>query len=173
MNKKIMSLGVVTAIALILVGIFLPVPSKEIDMHSYSNNGYEEYVGGDAYNIQIEASLRGGIIAGRTAAKAILISVGALELVLTLMIYFAVDHIDSKINFMIRKTQDSISGSFKENTGESIQVNTSQSEKVQKTVSLYNEWKCSKCLTVNSNICNFCQGCGNPKEEKNDVLEEL
>lgn len=37
----------------------------------------------------------------------------------------------------------------------------------------YNEWKCDKCGAVNPNTNGFCQGCGNSKEEKNDVLEEL
>ncbi len=42
----------------------------------WSGDEYTEYVGGDAYNIMIEASLRGGIIAGRTIAKTILIVSG-------------------------------------------------------------------------------------------------
>lgn len=71
------------AIALVIFGIILPIPEKHIDTwrtgdlgSEWSGNNYTEYVGGDAYNIMIEASLRGGIIAGRTVAKTILIVSG-------------------------------------------------------------------------------------------------
>lgn len=87
MHKKIQILGIISAIAVIIVGIFLPVPEKRISPYSFSDEGYYEYVGGDAYNIQIEASLRGGIIAGRTVAKAVLISVGTLQLFIVLISY--------------------------------------------------------------------------------------
>ncbi|MCM1060593.1 MAG: hypothetical protein NC452_09880 [Eubacterium sp.] len=97
MSKKIQILGIVSAITLIIVGIFIPVPEKRISTYSFSDEGYYEYVGGDAYNIQIEASLRGGIIAGRTVAKAILISVGTLELFLVLAIYSVAYGINSNV----------------------------------------------------------------------------
>lgn len=71
------------AIALVIFGIILPIPEKHIDTwrtgdfgSEWNGNDYTEYVGGDAYNIMIEASLRGGIIAGRTVAKTILIVSG-------------------------------------------------------------------------------------------------
>lgn len=71
------------AIALVIFGIILPIPEKHIDTwrtgalgSEWSGDEYTEYVGGDAYNIMIEASLRGGIIAGRTIAKTILIVSG-------------------------------------------------------------------------------------------------
>ena len=62
------------AIVLIVFGVIVcasapneydSVPSKEISYY-----GLEEYVGGDAYNYMIEASLRGGQIAGTRAANA-------------------------------------------------------------------------------------------------------
>ena len=60
---------------LILTGFFLKIPPKEIDTWKissrYEDEQYTEYVGGDAYNIMIEASLRGGTISGRMISKAI------------------------------------------------------------------------------------------------------
>lgn len=71
------------AIALVVFGILLPIPEKHIDTWQtfvlnpeWEGDKYTEYVGGDAYNIMIEASLRGGIIAGRTVAKTIFIVSG-------------------------------------------------------------------------------------------------
>lgn len=71
------------AIALVVFGILLPIPEKHIDTwrtgafgSEWERDKYTEYVGGDAYNIIIEASLRGGIIAGRTVAKTIFIVSG-------------------------------------------------------------------------------------------------
>ncbi len=60
---------------LVCIGLFLPVPSKELTTYSFmEDSGYsviEEYVGGDAYNYIIGASLVGGEIAGVKAQKAI------------------------------------------------------------------------------------------------------
>lgn len=95
MNKKVQILGIVSSIILIVVGILLPVPKKQINTYSFSDEGYYEYVGGDAYNIQIESSLRGGIIAGRTVAKAVLISVGVLELYLVFAIHSILHYVNS------------------------------------------------------------------------------
>lgn len=50
------------------------IPDKEIDTYAIlglDGGDYTEYVGGDAYNLMIEASLRAGIIAGKTVQKAI------------------------------------------------------------------------------------------------------
>lgn len=79
MKNSVKVWGIIFAIALVIIGIIIPIPEKKISMWSFEKGeGYEEYVGGDAYNIQIEASLRGGIIAGRTIAKAVLISSGVI-----------------------------------------------------------------------------------------------
>lgn len=45
-------------------------------------------IGGDAYNIMIEESLRVGMIAGRIVSKAIYISVGSLITFLSSFKYF-------------------------------------------------------------------------------------
>jgi hypothetical protein len=61
-----MILGAVLAVA----SFALPTPDREID---YS--GVKKYVGGDAYNYQIEATIRSGEIAG---AKAVFLVGGAM-----------------------------------------------------------------------------------------------
>lgn len=72
--------GIIVASIIILVGVFFPVKKKHISYYSYSSDGYEEYVGGDAYNYIIEASLRGGQIAGQIAMKSVFIVGGAILL---------------------------------------------------------------------------------------------
>lgn len=57
------------AVLLLAVGLFTKVPSREISLYSFMDDGYKEYVGGDAYNIQIEASIRGGEIARRQSGE--------------------------------------------------------------------------------------------------------
>lgn len=74
--KKIKIFGIIAAILLIILGIFFPVPEKHIRVSSYSydNNWFEageEYVGGDAYNYQMEASLKAGWVSGVLATKSI------------------------------------------------------------------------------------------------------
>ncbi len=66
------------------MGITTKIPQKRINLYSYGDSGYTEYVGGDAYNIQIEASLRGGQISGAKAAKSVYISCSALLFVFSL-----------------------------------------------------------------------------------------
>ena len=72
------------AAVLFCVGIFTKIPQKEISFFNIDGNGYEEYVGGDAYNIQIEASLRSGEIAGAKTAKAVYISCAAISFIFSL-----------------------------------------------------------------------------------------
>lgn len=58
---------------LIIVGIIIVIPDR-----SFSFYFIEEYVGGDAYNAMIEASLRGGEIAGAMISKAVCICSGII-----------------------------------------------------------------------------------------------
>lgn len=60
-------------IILLIAGLGVSIPSDYISSYSMT-----EYVGGDAYNFIIEASLRGGQIAGAQMTKAIYIAVGLL-----------------------------------------------------------------------------------------------
>lgn len=87
-NKKMIAMvGVLLALVLAGTGLFLSVPEKKISSYSLSKNGYVEYVGGDAYNYIIEASLRGGEISGTLAMKGALIAGGAILLFLSLGMY--------------------------------------------------------------------------------------
>ena len=63
----------VIGIILLIVGLGVSIPSDHIISY-----GMTEYVGGDAYNFIIEASLRGGKIAGAMIAKCVYIAVGLL-----------------------------------------------------------------------------------------------
>ncbi len=83
-RKTVAVIGIIIASLLLCLGLFTKVPQKEISFYNFDGNGYEEYVGGDAYNIQIEASLRGGEIAGATAARSTYFSGAALALMLSL-----------------------------------------------------------------------------------------
>ena len=106
--KKLSIFGIILSIGLIVAGIFLPVPPKKIDVwhHSANSDGYYEYVGGDGYNIQIEASLRGGIIAGHITAKVLLISIGILQLFLSSKAFAAADSDERKIGLLNKISED-------------------------------------------------------------------
>ena len=83
-KRGVSVIGIIIAVILFIAGIFTEVPSKLIEPYNLTDNGYEEYVGGDAYNYQIEASLRGGVIAGTKTQKAIYISMSCLILIISL-----------------------------------------------------------------------------------------
>lgn len=83
--------GIFAALALIAFGLFFPTPAKHLDVDdSYNYSSYsheewkwienkgEEYVGGDAYNYQMEASLKAGYISGVLAMKSITVVSGIL-----------------------------------------------------------------------------------------------
>lgn len=81
---NIAGFSIILGILFIIFGLALPIPEKHIGTwntfrgNEWTADKYTEYVGGNAYNIIIEASLRGGIIAGRTTAKAILVVGGSV-----------------------------------------------------------------------------------------------
>ena len=62
----------IIGIIFLFVSFFYPIPDRELPYN------YKEYVGGDAYNMIIEASIRGGEIAGATTAKTIFMVTGLL-----------------------------------------------------------------------------------------------
>lgn len=84
-------LGIILAIALIIFGVIFPAPEKHLYVSSYSYSDKtwadewgEEYVGGDAYNYQMEASLKAGYMGGVLAMKSIAFVGGLLLFFLTL-----------------------------------------------------------------------------------------
>lgn len=96
-NKISISVIVIGAI-LFIVGLFTPIPSKELTTYELLDDKYsviEEYVGGDAYNYIIGASLVGGEIAGAKTQKTVFISTGLLIICLGLcMLAFSKENTD-------------------------------------------------------------------------------
>ena len=84
-------LGIIVALALIVFGLAYPVPEKYVSVSSSSSaydssweeNRGAEYIGGDCYNYQIEASLKAGYLTGVLAMKAITFVGGLLLFFLT------------------------------------------------------------------------------------------
>lgn len=113
MNKKTVStIGLVIAAAFLVFGFFMKVPEKKISFYaSEDDGGYREYVGGDAYNIQIEASLRGGEIAGAKTMKAVLLAAGGIIAIISL--YGFVEE-DTSVNYEIKKQIEGIKKSVDE-----------------------------------------------------------
>lgn len=88
-SKKIRSiLNILMLIIMLIIGYLLlseglsyEIPSREINTYETRN-----YVGGDAYNYIIEASIRGGEIAGATMAKSIYICSGIVIMSIALIL---------------------------------------------------------------------------------------
>ncbi len=97
-HKKIWNIISILVILITLIaGVFLlqtglsyEIPSREFSMYMI-----EEYVGGDAYNGIIEASVRGGEIAGAIMAKSIYICSG----IVTISIALSVAVISRKLKY--------------------------------------------------------------------------
>ena len=85
MSKKvIMTIATIVIIAgliLLIVGIKYDVPNRK-----FSFRTLEEYVGGDAYNAMIEASIRGGEIAAAKTSETIYICSGTITMAIGLLI---------------------------------------------------------------------------------------
>ena len=121
----------VTGIILILLGILIRVPSKELTTYSILEGEYsviEEYVGGDAYNYIIGASLVAGDIVSAKITKTICIALGLLLICTGWIVNDYIDSKNIKSNTGInespkseQKTEDIESGDtgLNEDTGES------------------------------------------------------
>ncbi len=85
MKKIIIS---VMALVVLIVGIVLLVNGLNYDIprRTFSFSSIEEYVGGDAYNAMIEASIRGGEIAAAEMSKTVFICSGVLTISMGLLI---------------------------------------------------------------------------------------
>ncbi len=85
-------LGILVALVLIVFGAVYPVPDKGIYVSSsytaydktWIENTGAEYLGGDAYNYQVEASLKAGYMSGVLAMKSITFASGILLFFITL-----------------------------------------------------------------------------------------
>lgn len=88
-------LGIIVALVMIGFGILYPVPDKYVRVDSgakayeydWMENKGAQYVGGDAYNYQVEATLKAGYLAGVLAMKAIVFAGGMLLLFLSAFSY--------------------------------------------------------------------------------------
>ena len=90
MKKKISVFVMVIGLVLLIIGLSIMIPNKELTTYSYPSDEYsviEKYVGGDAYNYIIGASLVGGEIAGAKTQKAVFISMGSLIFVIGMLAY--------------------------------------------------------------------------------------
>lgn len=85
MNKKniifVAAIVVIAGLVLLIVGLNYDIPSKKFYFSSI-----EEYVGGDAYNAMIEASLRGGEIAAAKISKTMYICGGIITMAIGILI---------------------------------------------------------------------------------------
>ena len=82
MKKAAGIVGIILAAVFLVLGFTSTTPDKYIK--SYGDGKMYEYVGGDAYNYIIEASLRGGEIAGAKTAKAIYFTAAGILFALSL-----------------------------------------------------------------------------------------
>ncbi len=172
MQNSVKNFGIFLSIGLIIVGIFLPVPPKEIGMYSFEENGYTSYVGGDAYNIQIEASLRGGQISGAMTAKAVLISCGVILLFLSIAYSSILKNSEEK-SYEIKSYLSTIATNVEKSDNKNVEIEKSvykskttkfaerlaevnSNEQIEKT------WKC-KCGAENPQYADSCRSCGEYK----------
>lgn len=82
MKKAAGIIGLILVAVFLVLGFTSQTPEKYI--RSYGDNKMYEYVGGDAYNYIIEASLRGGEISGVQTTKAIYFATAGILFVLSL-----------------------------------------------------------------------------------------
>lgn len=157
-RKTVCIIGLILSIALIVMGVLTPIPDKKISTYSYSSNGYTEYVGGDAYNIQIEASLRGGEIAGGTTARAVYISFGIVLLFLSLVFDSMNIKPSTNTNFANIKNVE------KTNHANEIKTTLITEKPIEaETIEVSKKtWKC-KCGFENPEHADSCRSCGTYK----------
>lgn len=128
--------GIILAVALIIFAVAFPVPEKHIMVSSYSwDHGWtdsygDEYVGGDAYNYQMEASLKSGYMGGVLAMKSISFVGGLLLLFITLYSHLKCKSIEEQTHLfsdstkaqteMLRKVYDALNSRFPEEVKEAV-----------------------------------------------------
>ncbi len=93
MNRKMILpiLIVIVGVILFIIGLNYEIPKR-----TFSFVTLKEYVGGDAYNAMIEASIRGGEIAAAKISKTIYICSGILTTVIGLAIATIGENNDKK-----------------------------------------------------------------------------
>ena len=82
--------GIIMSLLLIIFGAVFPVPEKQVNTidYCYDKSWFyrygEEYVNGDAYNYQIEDSLKAGWVSGVLTMKSISVATGILLFSITI-----------------------------------------------------------------------------------------
>lgn len=100
LHKKVYLVPVIVGIALVLVGLFMRVPGgalttyegldgKHTELYAFDNkySSIDEYVGGDAYNYIIGATLVAGKMVGTMISKTILIVSGIMCMLFGFVMY--------------------------------------------------------------------------------------
>ena len=162
--KKSFLISILISIAMFGTGLLFPIPDKNIHVSSYSydaewgENGVE-YVGGDAYNYQMEASLTAGWVSGVMAFKGIMIASGLMLFAITLMLKSRDDEFENQ-TYAINQlaSQDNC-----KNTGSVSSINNLSSI-AQSTVKYDgNTWRCPECGKTNPLSSRTCKDCGYQK----------
>ena len=99
---------IILAIALLIFGFVYPLPEKEVNVSSRSSAYYSgwgenigaEYIGGDCYNYQIEASLKAGYFTGILTMKSISVLGGLILFFLALFSKLQCDSAQRKIDYL-------------------------------------------------------------------------
>ena len=110
--KAVHVLGAIFAIALMIFALAFPTPDKRVRTSSYnydikwSDDKGAEYVGGDAYNYQMEASLKAGYMGGVLALKGITFVGGVVLLFLTAFSYIRATAIEEQNRLISGLRQD-------------------------------------------------------------------
>lgn len=123
-------LGIFAAISLIVIGIEYPVPEKRVSVSSryeaydydWTENTGAEYLGGDCYNYQVEASLKAGFVSGILAMKAIFIVGGTILFFMSLY---------SNVSCRLSHSQNNVINGIYDNTLKQIKIIKSIKEDVQ------------------------------------------
>ena len=85
MKKVAGIIGILFACGFLVLALTIKIPDKYIS--SWGSGKMTEYVGGDAYNYIIEASLRGGEISAAYTQRAIYFSIAAVLFVISLSFF--------------------------------------------------------------------------------------
>lgn len=160
--KKAYIISIIISITMLGTGLIFPLPDKNIHVSSYSydskwgDNGVE-YVGGDAYNYQMEASLTAGWVSGVMAFKGIMIASGLMLFALTLIFKSKDDDIENQTH-AIKQTMNS-NGT---NSASSEKANLSSAAQ---SITKYDgdTWRCPKCGKTNPLASRTCKDCGYQK----------
>jgi ribosomal protein L40E len=147
--KLITVFGMIVGGILIVASFFVSVPKREL-------SNPPKYIGGDAYNYQIEASILGGEIAGAKTTKALYL-IGGIVLLFGSLISFKFSDELSSQNYLLQNIANKIKDTDNNNSGK-INVNNN-SAPIATPVS-GDSWVCKKCGERNTTNSSSCKGCG-------------